>query len=158
MPDLNLLLRLLLKSAGMAHRRATGLMEFDWRMLTPIACDGPLTLSDLISTLDRNKSQVSRALARLVDLGLVERRREKGVPSIVLQATPAGQATFDLISDEARRRDATLIEQLTIREQRSLMSILDRLTHNALGLLAREREIAEAEARAKRAAPRQARA
>ncbi len=152
MPDLHQLLRLLRKSAGLAHGRVTGLSHFDWRTITHIEVNGPLTLSRLIVTLDRNKSQVGRAVARLVELGLVQRRREDGVASIVLSTTPAGRAAYDLIVEESKRRDAVLVEQLTPGEHQALDSILDRLVENAGGLLARERERVAAEAEAPKAA------
>lgn len=138
-PDLHVLLRLLRRSADLAYGRVTGLKNFDWRTLSHVEMSGPLTLADLIVSLDRNKSQVGRAVTRLVALGLVTRRREKGVASVVLTATPHGRAAFELIMTEAQRREALLIEELTIREYRAFVSFLDRLTHNALALLAQER-------------------
>src|SRR5690606_19892618 len=88
MPDLHVLLSLLRQSASMAHGRVTGLARFDWQTLTHVEVGGPVMLSDLIASLDRNKSQVGRAVAHLVDLGLVQRRREPGAPSIVVSTTP----------------------------------------------------------------------
>jgi DNA-binding MarR family transcriptional regulator len=148
MPDLHVLLRLLRRSAELAYGRVTGLKNFDWRTLTHIEMSGPLTLADLIVSLDRNKSQVGRAVTRLVALGLVRRRREKGVPSAILTATPSGRAAFEKIIEEAQRREQALVADLTHHEHRAFVGFLDRVTHNALDLLARERAGgAEAEVR-----------
>jgi DNA-binding MarR family transcriptional regulator len=151
MPDLDMLLRLMRQSAGLAHGRVTGLAHFDWLTITHVEVSGPMTLSDLIAALDRNKSQVGRAVARLVAQGLVERRKEPGVASVVLSTTPSGKAAYELILREAERRDAALTEGLTPAEQRGFSAILDHLTHNALGLLASEREQSRADARRKQA-------
>jgi DNA-binding MarR family transcriptional regulator len=140
-PDLYMLLRLLRRSADLAFSRVTGLSNFDWRALARIEVSGPLTLSDLITGLDRNKSQVGRAVERLVVLQLVERKKEPGVSSVVLATTNAGKAAYDLILREAQRRHNVLIDELTIREHRGLQSVLDRLTQNALDILERERII-----------------
>jgi DNA-binding MarR family transcriptional regulator len=147
-PDLYLLLRLLQRSAELAYNRVTGLSNFDWRLITHIAMAGPMTLSDLIVSIDRNKSQVGRAVERLAALGLVTRRKERGVSSVVLSMAPAGEDAYQKIAAEARRRDAILVEELTIREYRNLQDLLDRLTENALSLLARERTLEAKAARA----------
>jgi DNA-binding MarR family transcriptional regulator len=145
-PDLQVLLRLMRRSADLAYGRVTGLKNFDWRTLTHIEMFGPLTLTDLIVGIDRNKSQVGRAVGRLVTLGLVARRREKGAASVVLSGTDAGRAAFDLIMTEAQRREAALVGELTIREYRGFVAALDRLTQNALAMLDDERGVADAAA------------
>jgi DNA-binding MarR family transcriptional regulator len=150
MPDLYVLLRMLRQSATLAHGRVTGLSSFDWQTIIHIEVDGPITLADLILTIDRNKSQVGRAVARLVDMGLVERRKEPGVASVVLKATQSGTAAYDLILAESLRRDAVLTAELTEEENGGMSALLERLTKNALALLAREQEIAASEMRSRR--------
>ncbi len=140
-PDLYMLLRLLRRSADLAFSRVTGLSNFDWRTLAYVEVEGPLTLSNLISGLDRNKSQVGRAVERLATLDLVVRKKEAGVSSVVVATTDAGKAAYDLIFREAQRRHNILVDELTMREHRGLQSMLDQLTQNALGLLERERAI-----------------
>jgi DNA-binding MarR family transcriptional regulator len=139
-PDLYMLLRLLRRSADLAYSRVTGLLNFDWRALSTIKVRAPITLSELIAELDRNKSQVGRAVERLSAQGLVERRRIEGVPSIVLSVTAEGDSAFMLFFDEACRRHDLLADEITAEEHRALDRILDKLTENALGLLAAERE------------------
>jgi DNA-binding MarR family transcriptional regulator len=139
MPDLHVLLRLLRQSATLAYGRVTGLPDFDWLTLSNIAMSAPLTLTDLIVALDRDKSQVGRAVNRLIALGLAARHKERGVASEVVTITPAGEAAYDAIAREAHRRDERLTADLTVRERRALTSILDRLTQNALDLLMREK-------------------
>jgi DNA-binding MarR family transcriptional regulator len=143
MPDLHLLLRLVMQSANMAFPRLTRLAAFEWLTISRIELTGPLTLTDLIEQLDRNKSQVGRAIARLTDLGLVSRQKVKGVSSAVLATTPAGKEVTDVITTEALRRDVALIENLTVGEYRALITALDRLTGNALNMLAHERAYKE---------------
>lgn len=152
-PDLYLLLRLLQRSADLAYSRVTGLSNFDWRMVTHISVNGPLTLADLIISADRNKSQVGRAVERLVTLGLIDRKKEPGVSSVVLSLTRAGATAYATIETEARRRDAVLVEALSAAEHRCLQNVLDRLTENALGLVARERSIEAASGRTARSIP-----
>lgn len=150
-PDLYMLLRLLRRSADLAFSRVTNLSNFDWRALARVEIDGPLTLSDLITSLDRNKSQVGRSVERLVSIGLLGRSKEPGVTSVVLSTTDAGKAAYDLIFQEAQRRHAAMIDELTLREHRSLQTILDRLTQNAIGLLEAERAIDARSGRQRRA-------
>jgi DNA-binding MarR family transcriptional regulator len=140
-PDLYMLLRLLRRSADLAFSRVTGLSNFDWRALARIEIEGPLTLSDLITGLDRNKSQVGRAVERLVALDLVSRKKEPGVSSVVLSTAPQGKAAYDRIFQEAQRRHNVLVDELTMRENRGLQTILDQLLQNAIGLLERERAL-----------------
>lgn len=140
-PDLHVLLHLLRHSARQAYGRVTGLSNFDWLTLSNIAVSTPLTLADLIVALDRNKSQVGRALNRLIALGLASRKKERGIASVVITITPAGEAAYEAIAIEAGRRDALLVADLTRAEQRALVSMLDRLTQNALDLLTQEKAI-----------------
>jgi DNA-binding MarR family transcriptional regulator len=141
MPDLQVLLRHLRQSAKLAYGRVTGLSNFDWLTLTYIAMQGPLTLVDLIALLDRNKSQVGRALNRLVAQGIASRAKQAGVSSVVVAITAKGEAAYEAVLEEARRRDERLIADLTMREYRTLVSILDRMTENALALLEHERAL-----------------
>lgn len=149
-PDLYMLLRLLRRSADLAYSRVTKLSNFDWRALSHIWMRGPLTLSDLIVSLDRNKSQVGRAVERLVAQDLVERSKAPGLASVSLSATAVGKAAFDRFLEEARRRHDLMVAELTAEERDEFASILDKLTQNALRMLSQERAIEAAAGRAGR--------
>ena len=140
MPDLHVLLRLVRRSAALAYVRVTGLSNFDWRTLTHAHMSGPITLSELIEVLDRNKSQVGRAVARLTDLGLTQRRRDASLGRIVVWTTPEGAAAYKAVLSEAQRRNEFLAESLTPRERHGLMKLLDQMIQNANGLLEKERD------------------
>ena len=142
MPDLHVLLRLLRRSAELAYARATGLSGFDWRTLTHVEMASPATLTELAASLDRNKSQVSRAVASLESLGLAARVGKRGVHGKPIHATPAGSQAYALVSAEAARRDDVLVGDLTVRQHRLLNATLDAMTRNALDLLEAERNTA----------------
>lgn len=137
-PDLHALLRVLRQSAKADYGRATGLANSDWLTLTHIARNAPVTLSELTTLLDRDKSQVGRSLGRLVSSGYALLGERRGPFSAMVALTPEGEALYDAVVAEAERRNEIFLAELTAKERRVLDSVTERLMKNALVLLERE--------------------
>ena len=93
---------------------------------------GPLRASDLVARLGLDKSTVSRQVANLVDLGLVDRAADPDDGRAqVLTPSPEGSARLARIRDARRARWESDLGRLAGRRRRTLGELLRRL--NRLG-------------------------
>jgi DNA-binding MarR family transcriptional regulator len=114
------------------------LSRAEWRILAGLGANGEMAASELghYSTLD--KMQVSRAVARLAEAGLVRRvedaddRRSKR-----LSLTPAGSALLAKITPLVAARESYLLETLSREERDTLERALDIILSRAEGLVSR---------------------
>ena len=139
LPDFINLLNLLRSSATAVFRGATGLSEFEWQIVSQIGEYRGLTLIELVSNMNRDKSQVGRAVKRLVSLGHLAAYKIGGGRHVRLLITPSGRRIYERAARVALARNERLLSQLSRAERRALLHVLDRLAHNAEGLLVRHR-------------------
>ena len=79
-----------------------------WRVLAAVAEQPGRMAREVVAITPMDKGLVSRAVARLVELGLMERRRsDSDGRAAHLHLTEAGQAAFDTIITALRAADAT---------------------------------------------------
>ena len=131
------LMKVLYRSAGPAYRAATGLSDFEWRVMMQVGDHGPVALTALAILLHQDKGQVSHAVKGLVNARLLAREHLRA--PIVL--TKSGRALFDKIVKLGRARNAVLIRDLTETERRVLPQILLKLLANARAMLAGEQAL-----------------
>lgn len=129
-PPLITLVAFLQRSATIVYRRATGLSNFEWQLMTQIGEYAPVGLARVIELLGRDKSQVGRSVQRLEAQGLVVR---VGVPgrSVSLDVTPAGRALYAEMCDVAIARDDYLLADMSEAERLRYRAVVERLTANA---------------------------
>ena len=92
---------------------------------------GPLRASDLVALLDLDKSTVSRQVASLVDLGLVQRAADPGDRRAqVLTPTPEGAARLERIREVRRARWAADLADWPAEDVVALGELLARFNRN----------------------------
>src|SRR5439155_4985191 len=99
------LLNLLRSSAAPAFRRDTGLSDFDWRILSHVAEYQSLTLIELVPVMDRDKSQVGRAVKRLAQLNLLATQKIGGGRHVRLATTAEGRVMYEGIGKLSLHRN-----------------------------------------------------
>jgi DNA-binding MarR family transcriptional regulator len=135
------LVRLIRRGSGLAYSRMSGLSDFEWRVLARV-CDAPgHSINELGSIMDRGVPQVSRTVKRLVELGLLERRRLGGGPGVAITPTPAGEATYAPLVEVAVMSERELTSGLTAAELKTLDRIIAVMSRNALERIAREQQL-----------------
>jgi DNA-binding MarR family transcriptional regulator len=133
--DLFALHNLLQRSAALTYRRTIQLSDFEWRVLSQVGEQAPLTLIQLVPLLSRDKSQVGRTLTRLEERGLITREKIGGGRHILVGISEAGRQLYERLAEIALARNAALVAGLSGRDHQSLMTIFDKLTTSAAMLL-----------------------
>ncbi|TWB23505.1 DNA-binding MarR family transcriptional regulator [Nitrospirillum amazonense] len=116
----------LLNLAGVSLDRAL------FPLLVRIGLRGPLGVVELAELAGRDHSTVSRQVAKLESLGLVE-RRAGATDARVREAvvTPAGQAMVDAIGRARSRMYAAVLADWTEEDKATLARLLRRLADQA---------------------------
>lgn len=114
------------------------LSRAEWRVLAALGVQQEMAAKDIgpYSTLD--KMQVSRAIARLEEGGLVRREDDTGDGRAkIVCLTPAGRALYNKIVPLARAREAYILEALDPAERDALRRAMERLQQRADSLIER---------------------
>lgn len=139
---LNLLANLSTRIAVAKNEREHGLSMRDWRIVALLGAFAPMSLNQLAREANLDKSQASRSVAELIERGLVSRAvDEADGRGLKLGLTASGRAVYRRVFPQALARNELMLSALTTAERRALDSMLERLTHRALAVLADERAI-----------------
>lgn len=112
---------------------AMELQAVDAMVLGLTAREGPMRQEDLAVQLVLDKGAVARSLARLEELGLVERavsprcRREK-----LVSTTPAGGEAFEAVQKILREWNCICYQGFTSGERREYDAFLTRIVENVM--------------------------
>ena len=110
------------------YQRRYDLSVTEWRVMAVLARFEGLSAREVAERTAMDKVAVSRALARLVEAGRVNRDTHDGDKRrSVLSLTEAGWAMHDEVAPMARAREREVLAKLDAEEQRWLTRILDRL-------------------------------
>ncbi|MBB3225907.1 DNA-binding MarR family transcriptional regulator [Luteibacter sp. Sphag1AF] len=100
----------------------------EWRVMAVLGRFEGLSAREVAERTAMDKVAVSRALARLVDAGRVDRATHDGDKRrSVLQLSAAGWAIHDEVAPLAREHERELLEKLNDEEKAWLARILDKL-------------------------------
>ncbi|WP_063570850.1 MULTISPECIES: MarR family transcriptional regulator [Luteibacter] len=100
----------------------------EWRVMTILARFPEISAREVVDRSAMDKVAVSRAVARLVDAGRVDRGIHDGDKRrSVLKLSEAGWAIHDEVAPLARAHERELLARLDEGEQAQLNSILDKL-------------------------------
>jgi len=100
----------------------------EWRVMTILARFPEISAREVVDRSAMDKVAVSRAVARLVNAGRVDRGTHDGDKRrSVLQLSEAGWAIHDEVAPLARAHERDLLARLDEGEQAQLNSILDKL-------------------------------
>jgi DNA-binding MarR family transcriptional regulator len=104
-----------------------GLKVPEWRVIAVVAESGEATQAGLVAATGMDKMTVSRAVAALVERGLIGRAPAPDRRTLALQLTPAGQALHAEIAPLALAIEAELLSGLSPAERTQLMALLKRV-------------------------------
>ena len=100
----------------------------EWRVMAVLARFDGLSAREVAERTAMDKVAVSRALARLVEAGRVDRStHDNDKRRSVLSLTDAGWSMHDEVAPMARAREREVLAKLDAEEQRWLNRILDKL-------------------------------
>ncbi len=129
---LNVLAGLTSSALAQIYAERFGLSIPAWRVIVTLGQYEVRTARDMAPDGVMHKSTVSRAVAALEKRGLVVRRpnlddrREEW-----LELTPEGRAIYEAVAPEALAVEQRLLSVLTPEEQKTLGSLIDKLTRQA---------------------------
>jgi DNA-binding MarR family transcriptional regulator len=145
--SLKRLVDFLSRASSLRYTRASGLSDFEWRVLARV-CETPdMSLGELAEHLHRGVAQTSRTVKRLVSIGLLRSRNRGGGPGVLISPSPLGRTVYEPMIALAREADRALLAGLSDQEVEALRRHIDVLTGNALAILGVEQRLAQAEPR-----------
>src|SRR5690348_6933287 len=110
------------------YQRRFDLSVTEWRVMAVLGRFEGLSAREVAERTAMDKVAVSRALARLVEAGRVDRATHDGDKRrSVLNLSEAGWAIHDQVAPMARQRERELLAKLDGEEQAWLGRILDKL-------------------------------
>jgi DNA-binding MarR family transcriptional regulator len=105
-----------------------GLSIPEWRVMANLARFPGLSAGEVAARSAMDKVQVSRAVARLLDRGLLRRQTDSGDRRrSALRLSGKGETIYGEIVPLARRYERSLLERLPETERKALSSALRRL-------------------------------
>jgi DNA-binding MarR family transcriptional regulator len=125
------------KSAALAYRRATGLSDFDWRVLSVVGWNAPLTFTQLTERLSHDKGQISRAIKRLAARKLLSRSQARAP----IDLTARGRTLCERINALFAERNAVMVRDIPQDALARLLDLLGRISDNAAAILAEEQAL-----------------
>lgn len=132
---LSLLADLVGRGISATYERDFGLTTAQWRVLAAVARHPGATAQRIVAMTPMDKVQVSRAVARLCEQGLLARGAcPRDGRSSLLSLTHRGLALYRAIAPRAAAYDRALQGALTPDEQRSLLELTARLIEAARSL------------------------
>jgi len=121
------------------YRDLFGLSIPEWRVMAVLGRFGPLSASGACERTAMDKVGVSRAVAQLIAQGLVKRQTDPNDRRrSILKLTARGVRTHRKIVPIARGRESELAAALTLKERRSLDTLLAKLQQRASEIAAQE--------------------
>ena len=133
----------MLRGSSLAHKRRTGLSNFESWVMAEICNSPPISWPQLIVALYRDQSQAGRTINHLVDIGLVERTGKPGRRHGFFAPTAEGRRISDIIADTAMKRSEFLFQGIPAQQLENFMAGFSILARNAEVQVARERAIQE---------------
>ena len=118
-----------------SYRRDHALDIPAWRVMATLGAAEPLYAQDIVRSTRTHKSTISRAVAELVDRGLVERvPAPADARAIQLRLTATGRTTYEALVPIVLDYEKRLLGRLAATDQSAFLAGLTRL-EEALGLI-----------------------
>jgi DNA-binding MarR family transcriptional regulator len=120
------------RALARSYEARFGITPAEWRLIAILARFGPLSANGVAERSAMDKVQVSRAVARAHEAGLVDRRMDRDDRRrSVLTLTERGRRLHDEVVPHARSLQARLLDTLAPEERAALFGLLDRLQAGA---------------------------
>jgi DNA-binding MarR family transcriptional regulator len=112
-----------------------GLSIPEWRVMAVLGRFAPLSAGEVAQRTAMDKVRVSRAVAKLMKSGLVDRATDSGDRRrSALKLSRAGRRVHEAIIPMARQIEAALLARLSPQERAALDVIVAKLTERAVAL------------------------
>lgn len=132
---LSVLANTVTRALSRLYERRFGISMPEWRVIAILARFGPLSANAVCERIAMDKVQVSRAVARAVENGLVDRATDRtDRRRSVLTLTAKGRHIHDQIVPLATQLQDHLLDALRAEERHLLFQLLDRLQDRARAL------------------------
>lgn len=134
--QLSLLSNTVSEGIARAYRKPFGLSVTEWRVIAVLGRFPGLTASEIMTHTAMDKVAISRAVKRLRERKLVERREHlEDRRRAHLELTPdRGMKLFRRVVPQALAYERRLLSALSDRERRELSVLVARLHHAAVGI------------------------
>jgi len=110
------------------YKNRYGMLRNEWRVLFHLGTYGQMTAKEIGQRAKIHKTKISRAVAKLADRRFVSRSRDEADRrSEHLALTPAGQAAYRDLTDQAKTYDRQLASRFHPDEVELLRHMLRRL-------------------------------
>jgi DNA-binding MarR family transcriptional regulator len=110
------------------YRDSPGLSEPEWKVMTTLAHYGPLPSGDIGFYVTLDRVAVSRALARLMNLGLATRAKNTADQrTFMVDLTAQAQRRYDRMAAEALALETRILTGLRRKDVRTLLTLLDHI-------------------------------
>ena len=133
-PAIIILANLIKQSANKTYEEELGLSSVAWRIIARLGHGGPMIHAELAEIAQLDKGQLSRAVSRLADEGLVL-RDQRTWRSIELRLAPKGLEVFAAIDRISRLRQEVFMAGVSKRQLREFRRTLATISANARELL-----------------------
>ena len=121
-----------------------GLSVSEWRTISVLGTDRALSAGEIVEQSSMDKVNVSRAIAKLRERGLLKRdidgddRRRS-----VLRLTQRGCEVYHILVPKVLELEERLLDGLTDDERRTLITLMDTVRNNAESICAQNRPDSE---------------
>lgn len=100
----------------------------EWRVLAFICGAGPASAAEVGAAFEADRAEVSRAVGKLVEGGLVERAADEAHRKrMIITPTPQGRATFEAVRRDRRAYFLEVMDGLDQDERAALDQMLETL-------------------------------
>ena len=120
------------RSVASVYADRFGLSRDEWRILAALAEEGPMKATDLVPHTSLDKMQVSRALAKLEDAGLILREPSaEDARARIIKPTAQLRRLYKKIVPMVEEREAYLLAALNKAEREVLVSAMEKIRQRA---------------------------
>lgn len=120
------------RAVAPVYAQRFGLSRDEWRILAALAEEDAMRTIDLIAHTTLDKMQVSRALARMETMALIEREQDpEDARARIVRPTGAARKLYNKIVPMVQAREAFLLDALTPEERRVLLDAMNKVLERA---------------------------
>jgi DNA-binding MarR family transcriptional regulator len=132
---LSVLTNTMSRAFARAYGKKFGLSIPEWRVMAVLGRFAPLSANEVAERTAMDKVRVSRAVARLLKVGLIDRATDSGDRRrSALKLSHAGRRVHEGVVPMARRFEAALVASLPEQDRATLERLMTRLMENAVAL------------------------
>ncbi|RED45764.1 MarR family winged helix-turn-helix transcriptional regulator [Aestuariispira insulae] len=129
------------QSVTEVYARRHGLSVQEWRVMAVMGNDQPMAAGDLVEKSSMDKVQISRALKRLEETGLLHRREDPADRRrVILTLTDQGNAIFRELVPLVLKLEQDLLAGLDAKERASLLGLMEKVKANAERAMSAEKQ------------------